>query len=248
MHFDTEAIPATFISRPNRFLVIAELNESKQIVQVHCADPGRMRELLISGTQIYISKAKNPQRKTAYDLRFVVHPANSQLVSVDSQLPNRLFREAMSDGVVPPLSDFYLIQSEISVPKELHDGEGIRSRIDFLLEDTHGVPVWVEVKSATLVEDRVALFPDATTDRGRRHVLELVKLKECTGARAAIVFIVQREDVDMLRPQRDIDPAFADAMYFAVESGVETYAYSCSVKLEDIHIDRRIEVVVSAAD
>ena len=248
MLFNIEAIPATFISRPNRFLVVAELYESKKVVHVHCADPGRMRELLISGTQIYVSKAKNPQRKTAYDLRFVVHPANGQLVSVDSQLPNRLFREAMSEGAVPPLSDCHLVQGEVSIPKELHNSDGIRSRIDYLLEDTEGVPVWVEVKSATLVENRVALFPDATTDRGRRHVLELVKLKERTGARAAIAFIVQREDADMLRPQRVIDPAFADAMYFAVESGVETYAYRCSVKLEGIHIDRRIEVVVSATD
>ncbi len=248
MQFDFEFLPATFIARPNRFLVVAELQANGEIVRAHCPDPGRMRELLLPGTVVYLSTAKNPNRKTRYDLRFVVHPHAGVLVSTDSTLPNRLFAEAMQQGAAPPLSDYTVQQAEVTLPDEVTGGTGVRSRIDFLLSDGNGTPLWVEVKSATLVENRVALFPDAKTDRGRRHVLELVKLKQKTGHRVAVAFVVQREDADMVKPQREIDPDFADAMYYAVQEGLETYAFVCDVSLETISIARAIDVVVSATD
>lgn len=247
MRFELNPLAATFLSRPNRFLVIVQLKANKRIVHAHCPDPGRMRELLIPGVTVYVSEAATMNRKTGYDLRFVVHPQTGCLVSIDSQLPNRIFAEGLQNGTVPPLSDYALVRTEASSP-EIEGAGRTRSRFDFLLRDDNDVNVWVEVKSATLVEERVALFPDAKTERGRRHVLELAALKARTDARAAIVFIVQRSDADILRPQRTIDPDFADAMYTAVAQGVETYAFVCNVTLESVSIDRPIQVVVSATD
>jgi sugar fermentation stimulation protein A len=248
MRFTFQALPAKFVSRPNRFVVVAELCDSRETVLAHCADPGRMRELLLPGTPIYLSKSANANRKTAYDLRFVVHPETGQLISVDTQLPNRVFANAMHDGTIPPLSHYRLIRREVTVPEEHVDCGQTRSRLDFVLEDNDSVPIWVEVKSVTLVKDRLALFPDAPTERGRRHVLELAKLKQRGGVRSAVVFMVQRADADLFRPNREIDPDFADALEYAVDEGVEVYAYTCKLSLEEIRVDRRIEVAVSVSD
>ena len=90
MNFTFTAQPATFLARPNRFRIEARLHATGDVVAAHCADPGRLRELLIPGVTVYVSRADNPARKTAYDLRFVTHPENGQLVSLDSRVPNAL--------------------------------------------------------------------------------------------------------------------------------------------------------------
>jgi sugar fermentation stimulation protein A len=260
MRFLFETQPARFIERPNRFLVHASLLGSGEIVRAHCPDPGRLRELLIPGVALHVSPAPGILRSTSHTLRFVEHPETGILVSLDTHLTNCLFREGMDSGVFAPFAGTKRIETEVPVPESCplvpadlvsvastptrpHTQTAVRSRIDFRLTNAAGGVCWVEVKSATLVEDRTAYFPDAVTDRGRRHLRELQSLVEL-GDRAAVCFIVQRPDAACLRPQWDRDPAFAQALLEVSRAGVGLYAYTVIIALDEARIDRAIPVVI----
>ncbi|MGB5048807.1 MAG: DNA/RNA nuclease SfsA, partial [Caldilineaceae bacterium] len=176
--------PATFLERPNRFVIHARLHSSGENVRAHCPNPGRMHELMIPGALVYLSAANDPARRTPYSLRFVEHPANGQLISLNTQLPNDLFAEGLRDGFFAPFNGYTNHQREVALPT---GAKGVTSRIDFRLSTEEGRICWVETKSATLVhDDGRAWFPDAPTLRGRRHVEELTHLAS-TGVRAAVV-------------------------------------------------------------
>lgn len=254
MRFSFTTQPATFLERPNRYLVIVRLHDSGETVRAHCPDPGRLRELLIphAGVVVHVSRASNADRKTAYDLRFVEHPENGLLISLDSRLPNALFWEGLLAGFFTPFENPTAVEREVLVPLELApattgSGEKIRSRIDYRLCDAAGRRCWIEVKSATLVEDGVAYFPDAVTARGRRHVNEL-RLLAALGDRAAVCFIVQRPDAQLLRPQRDRDPDFSAALASAEQAGVEIYAYTATITHGAAELARAIPVETARPD
>ncbi len=236
-HFSTQ--PATFLARPNRFRIEAVLKHDGQTISAHCPDPGRLLELLIPGVTVHVSPAHNPARKTAWDLRFVEHPQSRQLISLDSRLPNQLFAEGLAKQFFAPFAHPQQIEREVVVDLP-YDG-GVRSRLDYRLIDQAGRRTWIEVKSATLVEEGWAYFPDAVTARGRRHVEELTALA-ARGDRAAVVFIVQRPDAAGLSPQWLIDPRFAHALADAAAGGVEIYAYTCRLTLHAVEMERAIPV------
>ena len=240
MNFTFTTQPATFLERPNRYRIIARLHEDSQLINAHCPDPGRLRELLIPGATVHISPASHTQRKTAYDLRFVEHPEHGQLVSLDTRLPNHIFQEGLETHFFVPFRGYQTMQREVSLPHAPING-GVHSRIDYRLIDATGHPCWIEVKSASLVEDRCARFPDAVTARGRRHLLELTELTH-QGIRTAVVFIIQRPDADLLRPQWRTDPDFGHALVAAHTAGVEIYAYTCLLTLHHVQLDRAIPV------
>ena len=257
--------PATFLERPNRFVIHARLHSSGEEVRAHCPNPGRMHELMIPGATVYIDKADDPKRRTPYTLRFIEHPANGQLISLNTQLPNDLFAEGLADGFFAPFADYTKHQREVTLPpptsaaeksaathpnhKNLRPTKGVTSRIDFRLSAADGRVCWVETKSATLVyEDGRAYLPDAPTERGRRHVEELAYLA-ATGVRAAalrtaVVFIIQRPDAISIAPNRETDPAFADALAQAQERGVELYAYTCGVTTSRVWLEREVPVLL----
>lgn len=243
--FRTE--PATFLERPNRYRIVARLQANQQVIHAHCPDPGRLRELLIPGVTVHVSKAVvrpgAAKRKTAYDLRFVNHPVHGQLVSLDTRLPNAIFQEGLEQGFFAPFCGYQEMAREVTLndPKMPSASSSPRSRFDFRLLDANGAPIWIETKSASLVEERVAIFPDAPTERGRRHVLELTHLAQ-SGVRAAVVFIVQRPDADQLRPHWETDAAFAQALVEAKEAGVEIYAYTCHLSTTEVRLAREIPV------
>jgi len=237
MHFDFAVQRAAFVDRPNRFLVLARPADG-EVVRAHCADPGRLRELLIPGATVYISPAAREGRSTAYDLRFVEHPENGTLISLDSRLPNALFREAAAAGVLDPFPPPVKLRPEVPLP---FAGRRVRSRADYVLEDGLSRTWWVEVKSATLVVDGTARFPDAITERGRRHVSELAELVKM-GQRAAVCFVIQRPDANALRPEWDRDPAFATALKAAAEAGVMLCAWTTQVSLSGARIVRQVPV------
>lgn len=244
MQFAFATEPATFIERPNRYLAIVRLHRSGEIVRAHCPDPGRLRELLIpqAGVVVHVSQAEllaGCTRKTAYDLRFVEHPAAGTLIGLDARLPNALFGEGLHNGFFAPFRHHRAVEREVSVPHG--DAGGVRSRIDYRLLDVDGHTCWIEVKSATLVEEGIAYFPDAVTARGRRHVEELQHLVE-QGARAAVCFIVQRPDAHSLRPQWGHDPAFSAALHRAGQAGVELYAATVTVTLAGATLTAMIPV------
>ncbi len=226
-------VPARFEARPNRFVVHARLREGGEPVVAHLADPGRLRELLVPGRRLWLRPAaeeSHKARKTRWSAVLVEAPGDL-LVSVDTNIPNRLIGEALRRGALPELGPYRLERAEHRLG---------RSRIDFLLGPTGtgaGPPLLLEVKSVTLVEEGVALFPDAVTARGARHVRELASHVRSGAYRAAVLFVVQRPDVGKVVAARAIDPNFADALEEARAAGVQVLARRCRVSLDRIALD-----------
>ena len=211
---DERIVTGYFQERPNRFSALVKVED--KVLLTFLPNPGRMRELLIPGTEVFLRQVSKGNRKTSYDL-IGVH-LNGQRVSVDSRVPNKLVLEALRNQDIPELAEYNRIKPEF--------GYG-HSRIDFLLTSNHGRCL-LEVKSATLVKDGVAMFPDAVTERGRRHVNELVKAKK-EGYRACVLFIVQRTDAYSFAPSDETDTEFGKALRNAANEGVEVYAYKTEI-------------------
>lgn len=241
MRFPFTTQPATFLERPNRYRVHARLHTTGEEITAHCPDPGRLRELLLPGVTLHVSQAQTLLRKTAYDLRFVEHPQNGQLVSLDTRLPNQIFAEGVALGFFAPFRDIQKVAREVTLP---HVMNRIRSRFDFRLRDAQGRDCWIEVKSVTLVVEQCALFPDAPTERGRRHIEELTQLAKA-GVRAAVVFIVQRPDAERFAPYWLADPGLGEALVQAHQANVELYAYTCELTLHAIQLARPIPVILT---
>lgn len=225
-------IAARFRDRPNRFLTVVELNG--RTVEAHLPDPGRLRELLTPDRRVWVRPATGPGRKTRFTLA-VVEADSGELVSVVTTLPNELVAEALSGGRIGELADWVIDR------REYRWG---RSRFDFLLARGDARRMLVEVKSVTLVEQRRALFPDAVTARGARHVRELAEASR-DGLDAAVIFVAQRRDVDEVTSARAIDPAFADALLEARDAGVRLLGYRSVVTLEEARITTPLPVTIA---
>lgn len=225
---DRSVVAARFVSRDNRFRVTVSVGG--QEIAAHLPNSGRLRELLVPGSQAILVHRPGPHRKTQYDLSLVEY--QGRWVSVDARLPNQLVDEALKAGALGPLAGYPTIRREVPLGK---------SRIDFLLEGPGKSPCLLEVKSVTLVIDGMGCFPDAVTDRGRRHVLELAKVVG-VGHRAAVLFVVQRDDATGMRPHDESDPAFGEALREAARAGVEVYAYGCRVEPGISEITTRLPV------
>jgi sugar fermentation stimulation protein A len=229
-----QLVGAELVQRDNRFRV--QVRMEGRVVSAHLPNSGRLGELLVPGRQLWLTPAPvegRAERKTAYDLTLVEY--GDRLVSVDARLPSALVAAALSCGRLARWQGYATVQREVT-----HGA----SRLDLRL-DAHpeAPPCWIEVKSVTLVEEGAALFPDAPTARGRRHLAELVDIVDA-GGRAAAVFVVQRDDPERFSPHSMADPAFAAALCEAKAAGVDVAAYRCRVTLEGIEITSSIPVVV----
>ncbi len=227
MRFEGELLPATFLSRPNRFLGEVEIDGER--APCFIPNPGRMRELLSPGARVYVIERRSPLRKTGYDM--VLVELDGVLVSVDSRVPNAVLGEAIAGGKVPEFRGFRVGRREPTF---------LDSRLDFELTD--GEKMLLEVKSCTLVVGGVGLFPDAPTRRGRRHLEALTEALSL--GRAAILFHVQRGDASSLMPNEGADPAFSGALRRAAGEGVEVYAYNSRVTLGEVSLNRRVPVTL----
>lgn len=205
-------IPCRFRERPNKYLVVAEL-ETGEMVHAHLPDPGRLKELLVPGTRGWLVPVPhNGHRKTGFDMVAVQH--GDLIVSVDTRVPNRYVHGLLEDGWLFPFA-FDTIKREFT-----HG----HSRFDFLA--TRGDEKYlIEVKSVTLVENGVALFPDAPTTRGTRH-LDGLAASITDGFTPVAVFAIQRPDATSFRPNRIMDPAFAGALDLARTAGVAITVFS----------------------
>ncbi len=189
-----------------------------------------MSELLVPENPMYVRPVANSaHRKTAYDLTLVEY--HGVLVSADSRLPNRLMLDAVEAGRLAEFADYTEATPEVT----FHD-----SRFDLLLSGPPG-KLYLEAKSVNLVEDGTALFPDAPTERGRKHLVSLMKATD-DGYGAAVVFVIQRSDAERFAPHRFADPVFAETLQKAAEHGVQAYAYRCEVSLTGIAMSDRIPV------
>lgn len=220
-------VEGRFLARENRFRVRVEVEG--QAVPAHLPNSGRLSELLTPGRPCWLVPRSEPHRRTPLDLLLMEYAG--VLVSVDARLPGPLFAEAVAERRLPEFSGFVRLEREVPC------GE---SRLDFRLDGPDG-PLWVETKSVTLVEDGVALFPDAPTLRGQRHLRQLIRQVE-RGERAAVVFVIQRPDAEAFMPHARADPTFAAALAEAARAGVEVHAFRCAVLLDEIRIASSVPV------
>ena len=212
---------ARFIDRPNRFIAHVELAGRSEVC--HVKNTGRCRELLLPGAEVFLSLSDNPTRKTRYDLIAVRRP-DGVLFNIDSQAPNAVVKEWLQAQGVRK------IQPEFSV------GD---SRIDFYLEhfDESGAPwkMLMEVKGCTLEREGVGYFPDAPTERGVKHLRELIRATE-EGYRAAVAFVMQSDNMKTVVPNRQTHPAFAEALEEAERAGVRILCLPCHVEPDRLEI------------
>lgn len=222
-------IKATFLSRPNRFIARVLLDGKEETV--HVKNTGRCREILIPGCTVFLEKAKNPGRKTPYDLIAVekITENGTILINMDSQIPNAAAAEFLPvSGLFPEGTVF---RREVTYGK---------SRFDLCAEnDTE--KAFIEVKGVTLESNGLALFPDAPTERGVKHIRELIEAKKA-GFGAYIMFIIQMENVHTFSPNRLMHPEFAEALSEAKNAGVEILAYTCTVTPDSIKVKNPVKI------
>ncbi|GAV21758.1 DNA/RNA nuclease SfsA [Carboxydothermus pertinax] len=229
MKFDFTPIPAVFNQKLNRFVGEVFL-EGKKIL-VHIPNSGRLQEILTSGREVYLREGKTSGRKYQYDLVLAKMP--DSLVLVDSLLPNKIAKNLLEEGIIKPFG-----QKIDRVVAEQRKGQ---SRFDFKvqIENTTG---FIEVKSVTLVEGKDALFPDAPTIRGVKHLEELKALS--SEHLAAVIFLICRDDAVVFKPNYKCDPRFALALKKAAVAGVKVKAYRLKISFEGVYLDREMEVVL----
>ena len=221
-----------FLNRPNRFVAHVELDG--QPVVCHVKNTGRCRELLVPGARVYLQESDNPARKTRFDL--IAVDKGGLLVNMDAQAPNQVFREWAEAGhFVPGLT---LLRPETTWG---------RSRFDFYWEAAGGRRGFVEVKGVTLEEDGHARFPDAPTERGVKHLEELIAC-QAEGYAAAVCFVIQMPGMKDFAPNDTTHPAFGGALRRAAAAGVEVLALGCRVEPDELWIDHTVPVRLDAGE
>ena len=205
---------ARFQSRPNRFLANVKLENSQESILVHVPDPGRLKELLLPDSEVIVRQDISKNRKTQYTLVGV--KTGSIWVNIESIFTNEIFLQEYHK--LEKLNHLKLIRPEFTLGG---------SRFDFLMKDTSsGKKELIEVKAVTLVENQIALFPDAPTKRGARHVKELREALD-NGWNAHIVFMIKRRDATSFRPNEKMDPRFTKELKLAIHKGVKVTAAIC---------------------
>ncbi len=241
MNIEKPVIEAKFVKRPNRFqgYVIIEGKEE----MVHVPNTGRCKEILKEGTTVLLRKEDNPNRKTRYSL--IGAYKGEKLINIDSQAPNKIVEEALNNQVIEELQQYTFIRREKTFGN---------SRFDFKLSRCNDKEIivspeeeyYLEVKGVTLEEDGETRFPDAPTERGAKHLMELIEVKR-SGRGAGVIFVIQMENVKYFRPNDEMDKSFAEALRLAVNNGVQVFAYSCKVTKNSITLHERIPVMLSDA-
>ena len=232
MKIEGPLIKGRFHSRPNRFLTVVEIDG--ELVQSHLPDPGRLKELLLPDAELYLRPVSDEiPRKTRFTTVMVRH--NGQFISLVSTLPNRFVKESLKKNNLPMFRNYNLVRSEVAVGKH---------RFDFLLESPKDNPFFLEIKSVTYVENGIAQFPDAVTERGARHAMALAELAT-EGNKAGILFVCQRRDGKLFKPMWKRDPQFGEALVQAYNCGVKVWCITCAVTLKSITFLREIPVNLS---
>lgn len=224
-------VKGIFKNRPNRFIAEVEVDGKMEIA--HVPNTGRCRELLVKDATVWLEPSSNPKRKTKFSLHFVEN--KNELVSLYSQEANSIVYDAIKEGKIKELRGYSYHQREKTAGN---------SRIDIYLanekDDCCGMsfltePCYVEVKGVTLIVDGEARFPDAPTERGAKHLKELIKLKE-QGSRCVVFFLIQHPAGNFFRPNWENDPKFSETLNEAHDAGVEILVYKCDNQLDGIEL------------
>lgn len=224
-------IKGKFISRPNRFIAKVEIDGKEETV--HVKNTGRCKEIFIPDATVYLEKSDNPQRKTKYDLIAVekICENGRVLINIDSQIPNFCAEEFL-------LASNFFPQGTI-IKREVTFGN---SRFDICAKNGDEIS-FIEVKGVTLEKDGLALFPDAPTERGVKHIKELIRAKN-EGYGAYIMFVIQMTGVSAFSPYKEMHPDFAAALKDADKAGVKILAFDCLVTKDSIKISEPVKVLL----
>ena len=236
MKFPTDLVPGILVQRYKRFLADVKL-ESGETVVAHCANPGAMTGLKTPGAKVWLSPNRNPKAKL--DWRWELMQVGDGLVGINTAHPNAIVAEAIEAGEIEPLSGYESLRREVKYGKN--------SRIDILLESPDRPPCYVEVKNVHLrrpegAHPMAAEFPDSVTKRGAKHLMELADMAT-EGARAVMLYLVQREDCDHFRLASDIDPVYAENFILARSRGVEAICYACRLTLTEINVSHPMSII-----
>lgn len=219
------------IRRYKRFLADVELM-SGEVVTAHSANTGSMRGCSTPGSVVLLSKSDNPKRKLKYSWELV--EVNQRWICINTALPNRLVEEAIEKNHIPLLQGYSQIRREVRYAEN--------SRIDLLLERP-GQHCYVEVKNVTLMENETALFPDAVTTRGQKHLRDLMQMID-EGHRSIIFFVVNRSDCNSFSPANDVDPVYGKLLREAIGHGVEALAYQTRITPPEIILSEKLPVLL----
>lgn len=233
MRFQTPLVPARLVKRYKRFLADCTLDDGREVT-AHCANPGSMMGLAVPGIRVWLEPNDDPKKKLKFGWRLVDHE-NGHFTGVDTSLPNRALRAALTAREIAPLAHYATVKPEVKY--------GENSRIDFLLTDPALPDAYVEVKSVTLSrQNGLAEFPDSVTARGAKHLNELARVA-AAGHRAVLFYLVQRTDCSRVSVARDIDPVYGAAFEAAQDAGVEVIAYDTLISPQEITIGRALITV-----
>jgi sugar fermentation stimulation protein A len=218
----------TFLRRYKRFFADIKLDNGDEIV-AHVANTGSMKTCLGENFKAFVTHNDDPKRKLKYTLEYIKSPEG--LIGVNTSKTNSIVKEALEKNLIPELTGYESIQSEKSI---------LDSRFDFFLsEHKSGKECFLEVKNVTMAKNGMALFPDAVTSRGQKHLKELISLKN-QGYRSVMLFIIQREGISSFQVADDIDPAYAELLNKAKLSGVEVLAYQTRFDLPLVSVHQKI--------
>lgn len=217
------------VKRYKRFLADVLLPDGTTVT-VHCPNSGSMKGLVSPGNPVWISESLNLTRRLKHTLEII--EVEGVKVGVNTHNPNLLVREALETGILD-------IPFQGEIKREVK--YGVNSRIDFLLEDLDGKRLYVEVKNVTLKQGNLALFPDSVTERGKKHLEEMVNVVK-EGARALMLYVIQRSDCEVFSVAEEIDPKYVEALQKARSAGVEVCAYQCHVDEMGIRVEKPIEI------
>lgn len=232
MRFRAPLAEGRLLRRYKRFL--ADVQLASGVITAACPNTGSMMGCCEPGSRVWLSESDNAARKYRHTWEIV--EAGGVMVGINTGLPNRLVAEAIDAGTIGELAGYAGFRREVRYGEE-------SSRIDFVLESPGRPPCYLEVKNVTAAVSRgVALFPDCVSDRGARHLRELIRLK-AQGARPVQLYCVQRGDVKEVRPADGIDPEYGRTLREAIAAGVEVLAYRAKVSTGEIRLSRRIPVV-----
>jgi sugar fermentation stimulation protein A len=223
-------IQGKLVKRYKRFLADIEL-ETGEIVIAHCANSGSMRGCATPGDPVWISQSDNPKRKLKYTWELI--QSKDSMIGVNTQVPNKLVKASIENGLIAELKEYTRVTAEVKTSDH--------TRLDLLLENGAGNRCYVEIKNCTLVEEGVAMFPDAVTTRGQKHLDELVDLKQ-QGHRAVIFYLIQRMDARVFTPAAMIDTVYAQKLCHVVENGVEIMTRDTAIDTGCISIRRAVPV------
>lgn len=228
MEFGTDLIHGRLIKRHKRFLAEVVLDDGTEVT-AHCTNSGSMKSCLEEDAEVWLTPVDDPKRKTKFTWEMI--RIGDGWVGINTSNPNSLAFEWISEGMIPALEEISGLRREVKWED---------SRFDLYGEDASG-PCFIEVKNVTLREGHLALFPDAVTERGRKHLNTLIRVKR-SGMRAVMLYVVQRMDVTLFAPAREIDPAYGNALDEAVRRGVEVIVAQAKVSPHRITFHRTLPV------